>query len=72
MYQRDIKNDKTNVYKSFILKSEKGQCVITITTSSEVVYPIKGKIWVHPIKNSIQVDLNQHGYKIENILKSDE
>ena len=66
------KKDKTTVYKYFILHSETGQCVITITTSSEVAHPVKGTIQVHPLKNSIQTDITKNTYKISNILKSDE
>ncbi len=66
------KTDKTTVYKYFILHSETGQCIITITTSSEVAQPIKGTIWVHPLMNSIQTDITKNKYTISNILKSDE
>ena len=60
------------VNKYFILKSEKGQCVITITSPSEDIFPIQGTIWVHPIKNTIQADLAKKSYEIGNLLESDE
>ena len=66
------KKDTTTAHKYFILKSEKGQCVITITTPSEKIFPVKGTIWAHPIKNSIQADIAKNKYEINKILNSDE
>ena len=60
------------VNKYFILKSEKGQCDITITSPSEDIFPIQGTIWVHPIKNTIQADIAKNKYEIGNLLESDE
>ena len=57
MYRSCKKNDSTTVNKYFILKSEKGQCVITIISSEEDIFSLKGTIWVHPFKNRIQADI---------------
>ena len=72
MYWSCKKNDSTTVNKYFILKSEKGQCAITITSSAEDIFPVKGTIWVHPFKNKIQADITTKNYDIDKIVESDE
>ena len=72
MYRSCKKNDSTTVNKYFILKSEKGQCVITITSSEEDIFSLKGTIWVHPFKNRIQADITQKNYEIDEIVELNE